>query len=187
MLARGFHDWPSRHLFKRLSFHPDVVCVGHQERGAAIILRELHRLHSPTRRIVDRWRLETSAFLAVLNRDDRFHELADASWRALVAGDSGLVTTNYVVVEAFAVAQHRQGIDAIRVLQHDILPVVGVEWTTPEDHGGGVQAVFAARRRDLSLVDAVSFAVMRRLGVTTHFGFDPHFGEQGFTPWQPPP
>jgi predicted nucleic acid-binding protein len=131
--------------------------------------------------------VHTSAFLAVLNRDDRFHELADVSWRALVAANSGLVTTNYVVVETFAVAQHRQGIEAVRILQQDILPVVDLEWATPEDHGGGVQAVLAARRRDLSLVDAVSFAVMRRLGVTRYLGFDPHFEEQGFTPWQPQP
>ncbi|MDD5706248.1 MAG: hypothetical protein PHR35_10000 [Kiritimatiellae bacterium] len=53
----SIHDWPSRHLFKRAGFHPDVVFVGHQEGGAAIILREIHHLHSPTRRIEDRWRL----------------------------------------------------------------------------------------------------------------------------------
>jgi len=55
--SQSFHDWPSRHLFKRLSFHPEVVFVGHQEGRAAIILRELHRVHSPARRVIDRWRL----------------------------------------------------------------------------------------------------------------------------------
>jgi hypothetical protein len=55
------HDWPSRHLFKRVSFHPEVVSVGHQDGAAAIVLREIHRLHSPTRRITDRWRLAYAA------------------------------------------------------------------------------------------------------------------------------
>lgn len=55
--SQSFHDWPSRHLFKRVCFHPEVVFVGHQEGRAAIILREVHRVHSPTRRLVDRWRL----------------------------------------------------------------------------------------------------------------------------------
>ena len=56
--AKGsIHDWPSRHLFKRESFHPDVVFTGHQERGAAIVFREIRQLHSATGAIVDRWRL----------------------------------------------------------------------------------------------------------------------------------
>lgn len=62
-----FHDWASRHLLKRLSFHPEVVFVGHQERGAAVILRELHRVHSPTRRLVDRWRLAKAAGRVLIN------------------------------------------------------------------------------------------------------------------------
>ena len=54
--AGNIYDWASRHLFKRVSFHPEVVFVGHQEGRAAIVLREIHHLHSPTRRLADRWR-----------------------------------------------------------------------------------------------------------------------------------
>jgi len=57
----SIHDWPSRHLFKRACFHPEIVFTGHQERGAAIVFREIHRLHSATRTIVDRWRLAHAA------------------------------------------------------------------------------------------------------------------------------
>ena len=38
----------------------------------------------------------------------------------------------------------------------------------------------AASRRKLSLVDCVSFEVMRRGKLHQVFGFDPHFEEQGF-------
>jgi hypothetical protein len=55
--VRGYHDFDSRSLFKRMTFAPDVVTVSHQEGRAAIVLREVHRLHSPTVRLVDRWRL----------------------------------------------------------------------------------------------------------------------------------
>jgi len=129
--------------------------------------------------------IDTSAFLAVLNRDDRCHDRANATWQSLITRDLGLITTNYVTLETFAVAQHRHGIDALRILQQDVLPVVDLEWVTPEDHGRGVEAVLAARRRELSLVDAVSFAVMRRLGLRAYFAFGPHFREQGFAPWKP--
>lgn len=59
--GRDFRDWPSRHLFKRESFHPEVLFTAHQEEGAAIIFREVQRLHSPTVRLVDRWRLAHGA------------------------------------------------------------------------------------------------------------------------------
>ena len=42
-------------------------------------------------------------------------------------------------------------------------------------------AFLAAARRRLSLVDYVSFEVMRTLGIRTSFSFDPLFKEQGFT------
>ena len=48
-------DFDSRCLFKRLSHHPDVLTVAHQQDGAAIVLRELHRLHAPLTEILDRW------------------------------------------------------------------------------------------------------------------------------------
>ena len=41
-------------------------------------------------------------------------------------------------------------------------------------------AVLAARRRDLSVVDCVSFEAMRRQHIVSAFAFDPHFGAQGF-------
>ena len=59
--GKDFRDWPSRHLFKRVAFHPEVLFTAHQEDGAAIILREVHRLHSPTVRLIDRWRLAHDA------------------------------------------------------------------------------------------------------------------------------
>ena len=73
----------------------------------------------------------------------------------------------------------------MRVLQQEMLPVVHTEWVTPEDHGRGVAAVLSAAQRHLSLVDAVSFVVMRRLGIREFLGFEPHFGQHGFVPWQP--
>jgi hypothetical protein len=50
-------DYASRHLFKRVAFHPEVVFAAHQQAGAAIIFREIHQLHSPTVSLEDRWRL----------------------------------------------------------------------------------------------------------------------------------
>jgi hypothetical protein len=96
------HDWPSRHLFKRASFHPEVVSVGHQDGGAAIVLREIHRLHSPTRRIADRWRL------------------AQASGRILIAGQEWDGQTKEVPAQ-WLVLRYPQGCVALRPLKCRVL------------------------------------------------------------------
>lgn len=124
--------------------------------------------------------VDTSALYAVLDRDDRLHDDAKAVWEDLLGSDESLLTTNYVVLETFALTQSRLGVEAVRVLADEVLPTFRMEWITEKDHGGAVQAVLAAGRRDLSLVDCSSFAVMRRLGLRKAFAFDRDFGDQGF-------
>jgi predicted nucleic acid-binding protein len=98
----------------------------------------------------------------------------------LIAQGEELVCSNYILVETFALVQRRLGIEAVRAFQENVYPILNVEWVDETDHRAGVAAVLAASRRKLSLVDCVSFEVMRRLGIHRVFCFDPHFEEQGF-------
>lgn len=124
--------------------------------------------------------LDTSAFLAVLDADDRWHEPARATWTRELGAETALVTSNYVLVESTALIQHRLGLDALRLFESDVRPVLEVEWLDEEHHERAVAAVLAAGRRKLSLVDCASFDLMRRLGIRRAFTFDSHFEEQGF-------
>lgn len=124
--------------------------------------------------------LDTSALYAVLDRDDANHARAKERWAVLLDPDNALVTTNYILVESFALIQNRLGLGALRSFQEDILPLISVEWVDAAAHRAGVGALLAAGRRKLSLVDCVSFEAMRSLGLRTAFTFDPHFVEQGF-------
>ena len=63
--------------------------------------------------------------------------------------------------------------------------MVDTLWVTAADHSAALNALLAAGRRRLSLVDCVSFIVMRRLGIREYLGLDTHFLEQGFTPLAP--
>ena len=72
---------------------------------------------------------------------------------------SPMFTTNYVVVEICALAQHRLGIDAVRAIQRDILPVMEVRWIDEGTPGLAMAAL---------LVAGLAFA------------FDRHFSEEGF-------
>ena len=124
--------------------------------------------------------IDTSALFALLDRDDANHEGAKSTWVGLLADEKPLITTNYVLVESFALVQHRLGLAAVRAFQEDLLPVVRVEWVTDTLHRAGVSALLAASSRNLSLVDCVSFEIMRRTGIKAVFAFDPHFSRQGF-------
>jgi predicted nucleic acid-binding protein len=124
--------------------------------------------------------VDTSALYAVLDRDDQNHPLAKSTWGTLLQGDDALIVTNYVVVETTALVQHRLGMEAVRVLCGDVLPAIDVHWIGEDEHMHAQNALLAADRRKISLVDCSSFHVMRRRMVRTAFAFDPHFREQGF-------
>jgi predicted nucleic acid-binding protein len=125
--------------------------------------------------------VDTSALFALLDAEDAGHDLAFPAWSGGIDECAGFVTTNYVLVETISVVQHRLGFDAVRILIDEMLPMIDTLWVTDADHAAAMNALLAAGRRHLSLVDCVSFTVMRRLGIREYLGLDPHFEELGFT------
>lgn len=91
-----------------------------------------------------------------------------------------------MLVELVALAQRRLGIPAVRSLADDLLPMIVVAWVDERLHGAGMTALLAAGDRDVSIVDWVSFELMRQRGIRQAFAFDAHFREQGFTLVQAP-
>lgn len=126
--------------------------------------------------------IDTSALLALLDRDDRYHDDATLVWRRLVLQNEPVICTNYVVVEAIALVQRRLGLAAVRRLLQDLIPWLSIEWVQPEIHEVAISALLAANRRGLSIVDCVSFEVARRKRVSAIFSYDRDFVEHGFTP-----
>jgi predicted nucleic acid-binding protein len=124
--------------------------------------------------------VDTSALYALLDRDDRFHASAAAVFTDLLTRQEPLHTSNYVVVESIALVQRPHGTPAVSGRVEILQPTHEMQWVTEEDHRMGIAAVLAANRRELSLVDCVSFRMMRRLRIRRSFAFDPHFAEQGF-------
>ena len=124
--------------------------------------------------------VDTSAFYAVLDRNDDNHASAKAIWGRLLNSRAALLTNNYVLLETCALLQNRLGIAALRSFQQDIFPLLRVDWISAERHHGAVEAALAAQRRRLSVVDCASFQTMRAHGVDVAFCFDEHFREQGF-------
>lgn len=125
--------------------------------------------------------IDTSSLYALLDPDDAEHVAATRYLATLEETDTELVTHDYVVVEATALLQSRLGMTAIRRLHHHVLPAVQVRSVPPGAREAAVAALLAADERRVSLVDRVSFELMRRWELETAFAFDDDFDRQGFT------
>lgn len=118
---------------------------------------------------------------ALLSATDDAHEQARDTFVRLLGEDERLVSHNYVLVETSALVQHRLGIEALRTLRDDLLAVVALEWVDRGLHERALAATLTGARRDVSLVDHVSFELMRRLGIRHAFAFDEDFAREGFS------
>lgn len=118
--------------------------------------------------------VDSSALIALADRDDASHADAVVAYRDLVATGYKLFTTNYVVAETFDLLRAGLG-DAVarRWLRDSKLPVYHVD---EQDEAKARQSILNASERGAgSLTDAVSLVVMDRLGVTDAFAVDRHF------------
>ena len=123
--------------------------------------------------------VDTSAIYAWADAADPNHRTAVRALQRLLESGEDLLTHNYVLVESMALLQSRLGLAAATKFAADAKTFV-VEWVDDDLHAAGVGALEASRKRRLSLVDHVSFLVMKRRGVDTAFAFDPDFTAAGF-------
>lgn len=124
--------------------------------------------------------VDTSVFLAVLAKDDDNNELAAETLAPLTESGEQLITTNYILVESYALIQRRMGMNAIQDFQNKILPAITLIWINVEEHQHEMQQFLLENRRNLSFVDCSSFEAKQRLGIDKAFTFENHFREQGF-------
>jgi len=122
--------------------------------------------------------VDTSALIAHLDVDDPRNGQAQATLDSLSRTDD-LVTTNYVQVEALAVARRRLGRAAGAALIEALFPILNTVWVDSRVHALAL-AMYREGNNAASLVDHVSFVVMRQLGIQDVFAFDGDFVTQGF-------
>ena len=124
--------------------------------------------------------IDTSAFYALMDRSDRYHQKAKHLWAFLLDENVSLKTTNYIIVEALALMQSRLDFEAAHLFSKDILGLAEILWVDEPRHNLAYELWLSLGRKKLSLVDCVSFITMRHYGLETIFGFDRHFDQQGF-------
>jgi uncharacterized protein len=129
--------------------------------------------------------IDTSALYALLDDSDARHREAARTWARLLDANKDLETHNYVISESAALVQRRLGVKRFPDLFDGLLPLVRVVWVDEEIHRRAVGAVRAAAKSGLSLVDCVSFEIMRLRANEAAFAFDRHFEEHGLAVLKP--
>lgn len=127
--------------------------------------------------------LDTSAVYALADASDPNHTAASRRFRKALETRETILVHNYVLIESAALLQRRLGLEtALRFLAE--AQAFRVCWVTAGDHGKAVELLREKGLRGLSLVDCVSFVVMRRLGVSRALAFDDVFAHEGFSVYE---
>ncbi|NQT57049.1 MAG: type II toxin-antitoxin system VapC family toxin [Desulfobacteraceae bacterium] len=124
--------------------------------------------------------IDTSAFYALMDRSDNNYKEAAGLWIYFLEKDFYIKTSNYIILETMALLQNRLGFEAADLWYRDALSLAEILWVDKSIHNLAHELWLSLGRRKLSLVDCVSFVTMRHYKIEKVFGFDKHFGEQGF-------
>src|SRR5262245_19430565 len=108
--------------------------------------------------------LDTSAIYAWADRNDSNHQTAIRWLQGILDLGEELLTHNYIMVESISLLQARLGVSASAKLMKDSALFV-IDWVDRDLHASGVREWQRSGKRRLSLVDQVSFLVMKRRNV----------------------
>lgn len=123
--------------------------------------------------------LDTSAVYALADTADESHKTARATFEHLLKNGENFLIHNYIIIEAAALLQRRLRFSQARTFLREA-GNFQILWVDKNLHGKAVEFFERKGKRDLSLVDCVSFCVMRQEGLKRAFAFDDDFAKEGF-------
>ena len=129
--------------------------------------------------------VDTSAWLAVSDVRDGNHKAALEFHTRLVGGESGrLLTSDFVLDETLTLMRKRTGADAVKRFVAGLERSGSVQqiWVTPSHYREALSLFLEQGKKNWSITDCTSFAIMRELGVRSAFTFDSDFRQAGFEP-----
>jgi len=124
---------------------------------------------------------DTSALYALRVRDDLMHVRAKTCFSYFSKHAVQLLSSSFVLVETLALLQRRIGLEAVQDFNARIVPLIEILWVDKEWYNRAMQRLFSHQKRDISLVDCLSFEIMEARAVTVAYTYDRHFEENGFT------
>lgn len=124
--------------------------------------------------------LDTVGLLALWDEADQWHQDAEAAFSTLLNGDSVLFTTTYILLECGNAAARRPYRLEADGLRSEFERAGALIRPDESDWMTAWKGYVRGEADRAGIVDQVSFAVMRRLGIQAAFTNDRHFRAAGF-------
>lgn len=124
--------------------------------------------------------LDTVGLVALWDKDDQWHAVARTAYEGLMRERKPMVTTTFVLLECGNAAARRPYRLAVDRLRKQMLDEGTLIVPLTEDWDAGWLAYRTGAGSSAGIVDQMSFAVMRRLGLRQAFTNDRHFRAAGF-------
>jgi predicted nucleic acid-binding protein len=125
--------------------------------------------------------LDTVGMLAVWDSRDQWHDAAERVFERLIRANTPLVTTEYVLMECGNAAARRPYRNRVNAPRQRLAAANLIQQVSENELASAWNAFERGKAGDPGIVDCISFAVMRRLGLTEVFSNDQHFTAAGFT------
>lgn len=129
--------------------------------------------------------VDTGPWVAWMDVRDQWREDALREMITLKAQRRALVTTNWVLAEAYTGLVDRIDRKAIARLRAMVeeSALIRVIWVDKLIEELAWQKFLQYDDKDVSMVDCTSFVIMEQWGLSTAFTFDRHFLQVGFQTW----
>ena len=126
--------------------------------------------------------LDTSGIFALADSRDPNHAQAVRIFNAAADDGETFLLHNYVLIESAALIQRRLGIGAALTFLTEA-EHFQIHWVNHAEHKQASALLEHHNRRELSLVDCMSFLIMGHYNIRQTLAFDADFEREGFLPY----
>jgi len=129
-----------------------------------------------------RYFVDTSFWIALLDRSDASHDDVTAFWQEMARQPVRLTTSDYVLDEAYTFLRRHVGLQAAIDL-HDVIQasrLIQVAEVRAPIRAAAWDTLVKYQDKVLSFTDCTSFVLMWRMGLTEALTLDADFAQVGF-------
>jgi predicted nucleic acid-binding protein len=120
---------------------------------------------------------DTSAFYALISKNDIFHEKAKITYIDIIRKEEILYTTNYILVETIALIHRRLGFDIVSKFFIPVINKFSIFWIDENWHKKGWEIFQEKKGEKFSFVDCTTLVIVKELDATL-FTFDEQFKKE---------
>ena len=127
--------------------------------------------------------VDTSAWVALIDRNDRLHAAAQRHWHRSLEDGRSFLTSDYVLDESYTLLRRRGRGLAMAMAVHQLVTesrLIEVLAVDAEIRFAAWDLFIRYDDQVLSFTDCTSFALMHRQGLQEAFTFDSDFPTAGF-------